>query len=370
MFSQDDYRWMNRALELARRGRYTTAPNPCVGAVLVKAGVVVGEGWHQRAGEPHAEVYALHAAGEEARGATAYVTLEPCSHHGRTPPCAEALIKAGVTRVVAAMVDPNPQVGGRGLRMLSEAGIKADFGLLSAEAEALNPGFFKRMRTAFPLVTVKLGASLDGRTAMASGESQWITGPLARADVQRLRARHDAVLSSAETVLADGASLNVRWDELPPSVKAVYPKEALRQPLRVIVDSQNRLTPDLPLFQSADPVLLARHKAAGDWPEWVQQLELPLLDGKLDLVSLFMLLAKQHSINSVLVEAGPRLCGALLTKGLVDELVLYQAPKLLGDEGRGLFHLPELTRLFQAPKLNLKDVRLVGQDIRITAKIA
>ncbi|GAA0436113.1 bifunctional diaminohydroxyphosphoribosylaminopyrimidine deaminase/5-amino-6-(5-phosphoribosylamino)uracil reductase RibD [Aeromonas salmonicida subsp. achromogenes] len=359
---------MNRALELARRGRYTTAPNPCVGAVLVKAGVVVGEGWHKRAGEPHAEIYALHEAGDEARGATAYVTLEPCSHHGRTPPCAEALIKAGVTRVVA-MVDPNPEVGGRGLRMLSEAGIKTDFGLLSSEAEALNPGFFKRMRTAFPLVTVKLGASLDGRTAMASGESQWITGPLARADVQRLRAGHDAVLSSAETVLADGASLTVRWDELPPSLKATYAKETLRQPLRVIVDSRNRLTPDLPLFQSTGPVLLARHKAAGDWPEWVQQLELPLLDGKLDLVSLFMLLAKRN-INSVLVEAGPRLCGALLDKGLVDELVLYQAPKLMGDEGRGLFHLPALTRLFQAPKLCIKDVRLVGQDIRITARIA
>ena len=211
MFSQDDYQWMSRALELARRGRYNAAPNPCVGAVLVKAGVVVGEGWHQRAGEPHAEVYALYAAGEEARGATAYVTLEPCSHHGRTPPCAEALIKAGVTRVVAAMVDPNPQVGGRGLRMLSEAGIKTDFGVLSAEAEALNPGFFKRMRTAFPQVTVKLGASLDGRTAMASGESQWITSPEARRDVQRLRARHDAVLS---------AGRGLGWPTAPPSTCA------------------------------------------------------------------------------------------------------------------------------------------------------
>ena len=216
MFSQDDYQWMSRALELARRGRYTTAPNPCVGAVLVKAGVVVGEGWHQRAGEPHAEVYALHAAGEEARGATAYVTLEPCSHHGRTPPCAEALIKAGVTRVVAAMVDPNPQVGGRGLRMLSEAGIKTDFGLLAAEAEALNPGFFKRMRTAFPQVTVKLGASLDGRTAMASGESQWITSPEARRDVQRVRARHDAVLSSAETVRTAPLRTSIASTSAPP----------------------------------------------------------------------------------------------------------------------------------------------------------
>lgn len=369
MFSQDDYQWMSRALELARRGRYTTAPNPCVGCVLVKDGVVVGEGWHQRAGQPHAEVYALHGAGEAALGATAYVTLEPCSHHGRTPPCAEALIEAGVARVVAAMVDPNPQVGGRGLRMLSEAGIKTDFGLLSAEAEALNPGFFKRMRTGFPQVTVKLGASLDGRTAMASGESQWITSPEARRDVQRLRARHDAVLSSAETVLADKASLTVRWDELPPSVKVAYPRESLRQPLRVVIDSQNRLTPDLPLFASPGPVLLARLQSDGEWPESVQQMVLPRLEERVDLVSLFMLLAKQ-GINSVLVEAGPRLCGALLEKGLVDELVLYQAPKLLGDEGRGMFQLPGLARLFQAPKLTLKDVRLVGQDIRITARLA
>jgi diaminohydroxyphosphoribosylaminopyrimidine deaminase/5-amino-6-(5-phosphoribosylamino)uracil reductase len=273
------------------------------------------------------------------------------------------------------MVDPNPTVAGRGLHRLSAAGIQANFGLLASEAEALNRGFFKRMRTGFPFVTVKLGASLDGRTAMASGESQWITGPLARADVQHLRARHDAVLSSATTVLADDAALNVRWDELPASVKACYPKANLRQPLRVIVDGQQRLTPALPLFQHPSPILLARSHAdtgtlaaAELWPEWVSTLSVPRLGEHLDLVSLFMLLAKRN-INSVLVEAGPQLCGALIEKGLVDELVLYQAPKLLGDEGRGLFHLPGLTRLFQAPALTISDVRLVGHDIRLTAKV-
>lgn len=368
MFSQDDHRWMSRALELARRGTYTTAPNPCVGCVLVKEGVVVGEGYHQRAGEPHAEVHALRAAGEQARGATAYVTLEPCSHFGRTPPCANALIDAGVARVVAAMVDPNPQVAGRGLRILSDAGIETAHGLLSSEAEALNPGFFKRMRTGFPRVTVKLGASLDGRTAMASGESQWITSAAARRDVQRLRARHDAVLSSATTVLADDASLTVRWDELPTGVKQHYPQAALRQPKRIIIDSQNRLTPNQSLFGKPGEVWLARHTRDGQWPESVREVVVPKLGAGLDLVSLFMQLARDN-INAVLVEAGPSLAGALLNAGLVDEVVLYQAPILMGDAGRGLFHLPGLERLARAPKLEVTDLRRVGPDIRITAKV-
>ncbi|QCG47338.1 bifunctional diaminohydroxyphosphoribosylaminopyrimidine deaminase/5-amino-6-(5-phosphoribosylamino)uracil reductase RibD [Aeromonas schubertii] len=368
MFSQDDHRWMSRALELARRGIYTTAPNPSVGCVLVNEGEVVGEGYHQRAGEPHAEVHALRAAGELARGATAYVTLEPCSHYGRTPPCANALIEAGVARVVAAMVDPNPQVGGRGLRLLAEAGIETAHGLLAAEAEALNPGFFKRMRTGFPRVTLKMGASLDGRTAMASGESQWITSPEARRDVQRLRARHDAVLSTATTVLADDASLTVRWDELPESVKAVYPIDRLRQPVRVLVDSKNRLTPAQSLFGTGGEVWLARHTADGTWPASVRETLVPRLGEGLDLVSLFMVLARQN-INSVLVEAGASLAGALINAGLVDELVLYQAPKLLGDAGRGLCHLPGLEKLSRAPRLELTDVRRVGPDIRITAKV-
>ncbi|MGL5949714.1 MAG: bifunctional diaminohydroxyphosphoribosylaminopyrimidine deaminase/5-amino-6-(5-phosphoribosylamino)uracil reductase RibD, partial [Aeromonas sp.] len=320
MFSADDHRFMSHALALAALGRYTTAPNPCVGAVLVRDGQIVGEGWHPKAGAPHAEVFALRQAGSNARGATAYVTLEPCSHHGRTPPCAQALIDAGVTRVVAAMIDPNPLVAGRGLHLLSEAGITADFGLLASEAEALNTGFFKRMRSGFPRVTVKMGASLDGRTALSNGESQWITGAPARSDVQRLRAGACVVLSSAQTVIMDNASLTVRWAQLPASVQAEYPAASVRQPLRVIVDRHNRVTPDLALFNaehSHSPILLARHQAAGDFPHWVTQLEVPLLDDQLDLVSLFMLLAKR-GINNVLVEAGATLCGALLSKGLVD----------------------------------------------------
>lgn len=372
MFSQHDYLWMSRALELARLGRYTTAPNPCVGAVIVKDGVIVGEGLHQKAGEPHAEVYALRQAGEKARGATVYVTLEPCSHYGRTPPCALGLIEAGVARVVAAMIDPNPEVAGRGLKMLADAGVQTDFGLLCHEAEALNVGFLKRMRTGFPFVTVKLGASLDGRTAMANGQSQWITSSEARKDVQRLRACHDAVLSSAQTVIADNASLTVRWQELPASIKAHYELASVRQPVRVIVDLKQRLTPELALFAQASPIWLVhgqgKNESQAQWPAWVKSCIVPMLGDKLDLVSLFMQLAKQN-INSVLVEAGANLAGALLSKGLVDELVVYQAPKLLGDEGRGLFHLPQVNALYQAPALSIKEVIMVGPDIRITAKV-
>lgn len=245
--------YMARAFELARLGRFTTAPNPNVGCVIVRDGEIVGEGYHLRAGEPHAEVHALRMAGDKARGATAYVTLEPCSHHGRTPPCADALVAAGVTRVVAAMQDPNPQVAGRGLYKLQQAGVEVRHGLMLAEAEAVNLGFLKRMRTGFPYVQLKLGASLDGRTAMASGESQWITSPEARQDVQRLRAQSAAILSTSATVLADDPSLTVRWDELDAETQRLYPRENLRQPLRILLDSQNRITPQHRVVQQPAP---------------------------------------------------------------------------------------------------------------------
>lgn len=235
--------YMARAMKLAQRGRFTTHPNPNVGCVIVNDGEIVGEGFHYRAGEPHAEVHALRMAGEKARGATAYVTLEPCSHHGRTPPCCEALIAAGVSRVVASMQDPNPQVAGRGLYRLQQEGIDVSHGLMMQDAEAINKGFLKRMRTGFPYIQLKLGASLDGRTAMANGESQWITSPQARRDVQRLRAQSHAILTSSETVLADDPAMTVRWDELNADTQALYPQENLRQPLRIIIDSQNRVTP-------------------------------------------------------------------------------------------------------------------------------
>jgi len=358
-----DELYMARALKLAARGRFTTHPNPNVGCVIVKDGEIVGEGFHYRAGEPHAEVHALRMAGEKAQGATAYVTLEPCSHHGRTPPCCEALIAAGVSRVVAAMQDPNPQVAGRGLYRLQQEGVDVSHGLMMNEAEALNKGFLKRMRTGFPWIQLKMGASLDGRTAMASGESQWITSPQARRDVQRLRAQSHAILTSSATVLADDPALTVRWDELNADTQALYPQENLRQPLRIVIDSQNRVTPQHRIVEQVGETLFARTRAdERQWPENVRTLLVPEHNGRLDLVVLMMLLGKQQ-INSIWVEAGPTLAGALLEAGLVDELIVYIAPKLLGSDARGLCVLPGLEKLEQAPHFKFNEIRHVGPDI-------
>lgn len=361
-----DERYMARALELARRGRFTTTPNPNVGCVIVRDGQIVGEGWHQRAGEPHAEVHALRMAGDRARGATAYVTLEPCSHHGRTPPCCDALIAAGVKRVVAAMQDPNPQVAGRGLHRLHQAGIEVSHGLMMQEAEALNRGFLKRMRTGFPWIQLKLGASLDGRTAMASGESQWITSSAARRDVQRLRAQSSAILSSSATVLADNPSLTVRWSELDSESQRLVDEAELRQPVRVIVDSQNRVTPHHKLIEQSGETWLMRQQVDDrHWPETVTQIPVPLRDSQVDLVALMMVLG-QRQINSVWVEAGATLAGALIQAGLVDELIVYVAPKLLGNDARGLCQLAGLTQLADAPVFAFRDIRQVGDDVRLT----
>ncbi|MCL2897635.1 bifunctional diaminohydroxyphosphoribosylaminopyrimidine deaminase/5-amino-6-(5-phosphoribosylamino)uracil reductase RibD [Brenneria tiliae] len=363
-----DETYMARALELARRGRFTTAPNPNVGCVIVRDGEVVGEGYHFRAGEPHAEVYALRMAGERARGATAYVTLEPCSHHGRTPPCADALVAAGVSRVVVAMQDPNPQVAGRGLHRLQQAGVAVGHGLMMAEAEKLNRGFLKRMRTGFPYVQLKMAASLDGRTAMASGESQWITSAQARQDVQRFRAQSAAILSSGATVLADDPSLTVRWRELDADTQRNYAAADVRQPVRVIVDGRRRVTPQHRIIAQPGQTWLARTGSdERTWPETVEQLSLPQHDGGIDLVALMMVLGKRQ-INSVWVEAGATLAGALLKAGVVDELIVYLAPKLLGDNARGLCVLPGLSRLSQAPEFEISDVRQVGPDLRLRLK--
>ena len=358
-----DELYMARALKLAARGRFTPHPNPNVGCVIVKDGEIVGEGFHYRAGEPHAEVHALRMAGEQAQGATAYVTLEPCSHHGRTPPCCEALIAAGVSRVVAAMQDPNPQVAGRGLYRLQQEGVDVSHGLMMNEAEALNKGFLKRMRTGFPWIQLKMGASLDGRTAVASGESQWITSPQARRDVQRLRAQSHAILTSSATVLADDPALTVRWDELNADTQALYPQENLRQPLRIVIDSQNRVTPQHRIVEQAGETLFARTREdERQWPENVRTLLVPEHNGRLDLVVLMMLLGKQQ-INSIWVEAGSTLAGALLEAGLVDELIVYIAPKLLGSDARGLCVLPGLEKLEQAPHFKFNEIRHVGPDI-------
>ncbi|MBS7690869.1 bifunctional diaminohydroxyphosphoribosylaminopyrimidine deaminase/5-amino-6-(5-phosphoribosylamino)uracil reductase RibD [Pseudomonas lalucatii] len=362
-----DQGFMARALELARKGLYSTHPNPRVGCVIVAAGRIVGEGWHARAGEPHAEVHALRQAGERARGATAYVTLEPCSHHGRTPPCADALVAAGVARVVAAMQDPNPQVAGNGLARLQQAGIEVLCGVLEGDARVLNGGFIKRMEQGLPLVRVKLAMSLDGRTAMASGESQWITGPAARAAVQRLRARSSVVLSGADTVLADGARLTVRPDELGLGAE-LSALAAARPPLRVLVDGRLRVPLDVPFFQ-AGPALVATCAAAAARERFLEEghelLAVPGSNGHVDLRRLLLALAARGA-NEVLVEAGPRLAGAFARQGLVDEYRLFVAPKLLGSSARPLLELP-LTRMAEAPELRILDIRAVGEDWQIIA---
>ncbi|QYN00887.1 bifunctional diaminohydroxyphosphoribosylaminopyrimidine deaminase/5-amino-6-(5-phosphoribosylamino)uracil reductase RibD [Pseudomonas protegens] len=359
-----DAHYMARALELARKGRYSTHPNPRVGCVIVRDGQVVGEGWHVRAGEPHAEVHALRAAGELARGATAYVTLEPCSHHGRTPPCADALVNAGVARVVAAMQDPNPEVAGRGLHRLAQAGIDTHGGVLEGEARAINKGFLKRMEHGLPYVRVKLAMSLDGRTAMASGESQWITGPAARSAVQRLRAESSVVLTGADTVLADDARLTVRAAEL--GLDAEQTALAMsRPPLRVLIDGRLRVPLDAPFFK-AGPALVATCAAVEEqYANGPECLIVPGPDGQVDLRRLLLELAAR-GVNEVLVEAGPRLAGAFAQQGLVDEYQIFVAGKFLGSSARPLLDWP-LAQMSQAPLLKIIEMRAVGDDWRVTA---
>jgi diaminohydroxyphosphoribosylaminopyrimidine deaminase/5-amino-6-(5-phosphoribosylamino)uracil reductase len=367
----DDYAYMARAIRLARLGLCTTHPNPRVGCVLVRSGEVVGEGWHRRAGEPHAERNAISAAGERARGATAYVTLEPCCHQGKTPPCTHGLLQAGVTRVLVAMVDPNPLVAGKGLERLRAAGAEVEVGVLEAEARRLNPGFVKRMERGLPYVCCKLAASLDGRTAMASGESKWITSEQARRDVQRLRARSSAILTGIGALLADDPSMNVRLgaEELP----GMETGERVRQPLRVVVDSRLRTPASARMLSLPGKTLIA---CLDRGPHGRMQLEssgahvyvCPGSGGRPDLESLLRHLAREE-INEVLVEAGPTLSGALLQAGLVDEIVLYLAPHLMGDDARGLFRLPGLDKMQDRIALAIQDLRMVGQDLRIAAAV-
>ena len=365
-FSPQDVAFMQLALDLAKQGEFTTTPNPSVGCVLVKDGKVVGKGFHAKAGEPHAEVMALREAGENARGATAYVTLEPCSHFGRTPPCAKGLVEAGVSKVIAAMCDPNPQVAGKGLQILSDAGIQSAVGLLEENAEQLNKGFLKRMRTGKPFLQLKLAMSIDGKTAMASGESKWITGAQARADVQQYRAKASAILSTSQTVLADDPSLNVRWEELPPDVKADYPQEKLRQPVRVILDSSHKVRSDFKVFSTESPVWLVGeddYPLAG-FPVFTEYLQLDRNQGETRLQALMSALGKRQ-INTLWVEAGATLAGALIAENLVDELIIYMAPKLLGDQARDLCHLPNLTQLTDAPLWQLQSCEPIGDDLKL-----
>lgn len=358
-FSADDFRLMARALQLAERGLWTTSPNPRVGCVLVRDGAIVGEGWHEKAGEPHAEVHALRAAGDRAKGATAYVTLEPCSHHGRTPPCAEALISAGVARVVAAMSDPNPLVAGRGLALLRAAGIETACGLLENEARELNIGFVSRMTRGRPWLRLKAAASIDGKTALSNGVSQWITGPDARRDGHRWRARACAILTGIGTVRDDDPQLSVRE------------VDTSRQPLRVVVDSRLEIPMTARILQGG-PTLVVGAVANAEKIEMLRSTGkfaeiLPNACGKVDLRALLELLA-QRGINEVHAEAGFKLNGSLLNEGLVDELLLYQAPCLIGHVASGLFNLPELTTLDGKRRLQILDRRQIGEDTRLIAR--
>lgn len=367
-FTSLDYQTMAHAIKLAQKGRYTTSPNPRVGCVLLNQGKIVGEGYHVRAGEGHAEVNALAQAGNKAQGATAYVTLEPCSHFGRTPPCAQALIDSGVSRVVIAMVDPNPQVSGRGIKMLEQAGISTQYGLLEQDARQLNPGFITLMTKKLPYVRCKLAASVDGITAMKTGESQWITSADARKDVQRLRAQSCAIISGAESIIADNARMTVRKEEL--AYESELTQSVIRQPARVVIDTKNRLTPNQALFNCDSLILLIRTTVENEhqWPHFVEQEVLPKATDSdyVDLNALLTMLAKR-GLNDVLVESGATLAGAFIEQNLVDELILYQAPKLMGSDGKGLMKMPSITQLSDAKSLKFSEVTMVGNDIKITA---
>ena len=367
MTQADDARYMARALRLAERGVATTQPNPRVGCVLVVGGQIVGEGWHMQAGAPHAEVYALQQAGPQARGATAYITLEPCSHHGRTAPCSEALIAAGVTRVVTAMEDPNPLVQGRGHALLRGAGIALTEGVGTDAAQRLNAGYIQRMTQERPRVTLKLGATLDGRTASAGGDSQWITGPAARADVQQLRARSGAILTGSGTVLADDPALNVR---LPG--QALAPDGRMlpwHQPLRVVLDRRLRTPPGGRLFGAGGALWIYTERSTQE-PQALALREagaqVATLPSGADLPGALSHLASM-GVNDVLIEPGPTLAGAFVAADLVDELVVYLAPALLGDEARGMFQLPGLIGLDQRVRLRILEMRAVGEDWRVRA---
>lgn len=363
MFSVFDHAMMARALRLAQRGMFLTTPNPRVGCVITRGETVLGEGYTQPAGQDHAEVQALKAcaaAAADTRGATAYVTLEPCSHFGRTPPCADALVKAGISRVVAAMVDPNPLVAGNGLRKLQQQGIETASGLLAAEARELNIGFVSRMERGRPWLRVKLAASIDGRTALANGVSQWITGPAARADVHRWRARSCTMLTGSGTVLADDPELTVRL------------VATTRQPQRIVVDSQLQTPPDAKIVAPGTLIVCANaesQRAAALLQRGAELLALPAADGRVDLPALLTELGRR-GCNEVMVEAGAGLAGALLQSRLVDEIVLYQAPLLLGSGARGLFDVPPLSAMAQRTELRLHDLRQIGKDIRMILRPA
>ena len=358
MFSADDHKHMALALRLAAQGLNSTDPNPRVGCVVVRDGVIVGRGWHRAAGEPHAEVHALEQAGEKARGATVYVTLEPCSHYGRTPPCADALINAGIARVVVAVQDPSPKVAGQGMARLQAAGVTVEYGLMQQQAVQLNPGFISRFSRGRSYVRAKLAMSLDGRTAMANGESKWITSEAARDDVQKLRACSSVIVTGIGTVLADNPRMNVRLNT------------DAKQPDRVVMDTNLRMPNDAAMFNQAGLTWLANNSRDERIRSRLQQsgarlLDLPTNNGHIDLNALLTALCDLE-YNEVLVEAGPTLSGAFMQAGLIDELIVYLAPHLMGDGGNPLMHLPGIESMKNRLALKMTELIQVGDDLRLS----
>jgi diaminohydroxyphosphoribosylaminopyrimidine deaminase/5-amino-6-(5-phosphoribosylamino)uracil reductase len=370
MVDATDHEHMARALQLAANGLYDTAPNPAVGCVLVKDARVVGSGWTAPAGGPHAEIVALRAAGTAARGATAYVTLEPCCHTGRTGPCTKALIEAGVARVVFAGHDPNPRVNGGGAAQLAAAGLAVEGGVMERAAEPVNRGFFTRMRTGLPYVRSKLAVSLDGRTALANGASQWITSAAARSDVHRWRARSSAVLTGSGTIVDDDPSLDARRDEA--HIDAVV---GIKQPLRVVVDARLKMPPRAKTLSLPGEVLVLTTRALDDPKAEALRAggaRVERVAGNEEHCDLRAVVEHlgAHEINDVWVEAGAGLNGALLQAGLIDELIIYMAPRLLGDSARGMFTVPMLESLGDGYRVTFDDFRKVGADLRITARVS
>ncbi|MFC3122095.1 bifunctional diaminohydroxyphosphoribosylaminopyrimidine deaminase/5-amino-6-(5-phosphoribosylamino)uracil reductase RibD [Agaribacter flavus] len=366
----DDAKYMAYAISLAKKGQYSTTPNPQVGCVIVKNNKIVGEGYHKKAGEPHAEIHALRSAGENAQGADVYVTLEPCSHTGRTGPCTQALIEAGVQRVVIACTDPNPLVSGRGVNMLKDANVNVTLGVLEQKAKKVNVAFFNRMQKKRPYLIAKLACSLDGKTALANGKSQWITSEAAREDVQVERARACAILTGANTVISDDPRLTVRSDSLEPATQSAFNYRG-KQALRVIIDGKNRLSSQFQLFKDGNQNLvfnLKENQSLVSLPG-TRQHQIKSVGEHVDLHEALQYLAIEEHINLVWVEAGASLCGALLSEGLIDELIVYQAPLILGDKGRDLLVLPELTDLKKAISAPFSSITRVGNDVKYRIKL-
>ena len=373
MWTASDYQHMSRALQLARRGLYSTDPNPRVGCVIVKDDVVLSEGWHQKAGQAHAEIEALKNAkgnnlSENLSGATCYVTLEPCAHHGRTPPCTESLINAGIKKVIAATIDPNPLVAGKGLRQLKEAGIETASGLMEAQAGELNPGFRMRMQQGRPFVRCKLAMSLDGKTALSNGESKWISSSESRMDVQKLRARSSAIMTGIGTVIADDPSMNVRLSE-----SSEWAKNG-RQPLRVILDSDLEISPEANILNVTGKAIIFHQSDNKDRIEKLENKGAEIITvegarGSIFLKLVLNYLATEKEINEILLETGSTLAGEMLQAGFIDELIIYIAPALLGQDGKGLFQLPVLDNMSDRISLYFSDIRSIGKDIRIKATV-